>query len=146
LRGAYSPVFAQKKLNVVAVTVGNLGSPFFVQIAHGAQAAGKKINPSIKFQSESSSHDVNNQTNQTDNYIASGANLILLNVADSKGIAPAVMRAKAAGVTVVAVDFGADAALMAHATHRSEIYLSRGGDGRSALKRTDRLRSALIFG
>src|ERR1700724_1936174 len=102
------PVFAQKKLNVVAVTVGDLGNPFFVQIAHGAQAAAKKINPSVKFQSESSNYDVNNQTNQMDNFIASGANLILLNAADSKGIAPAVMRAKAAGVTVVAVDVGAE--------------------------------------
>jgi ABC-type uncharacterized transport system ATPase subunit len=26
----------KKKLNVVAVTVGDLGNPFFVQIAHGA--------------------------------------------------------------------------------------------------------------
>jgi ribose transport system substrate-binding protein len=104
------PVFAQKKINVVAVTVGDLGNPFFVQIAHGAQAAAKKINPSVKFQSESSNYDVNNQTNQLDNFVANGANLILLNAADSKGIAPAVMRAKSAGVTVVAVDVAAEGA------------------------------------
>jgi ribose transport system substrate-binding protein len=103
-----TPLFAQKKLGTVAVTVGDLGNPFFVQIAHGAEAAAKKINPSVKFQSESSNYDVNNQTNQMDNFVASGANLILLNAADSKGIAPAVMRAKAAGVTVVAVDVGAE--------------------------------------
>src|SRR5258708_12692934 len=106
--GLAAPVFAQKKLNVVAVTVGDLGNPFFVQIAHGAQAAAKKINPSVKFQSESSSYDVNNQTNQMDNFIASGANLILLNPPHSKGIAPPVMRATAAAVTVVPVDVGAD--------------------------------------
>src|SRR6202171_5875798 len=93
------PLFAQKKLGVVCVTVGDLGNPFFVQIAHGAQAAAKKINPSVKFQSESSNYDVNNQTNQMDNFVANGANLILLNAADSKGLAPAVLRAKAAGVT-----------------------------------------------
>jgi ribose transport system substrate-binding protein len=102
-----TPLLAQKKLSVVAVTVGDLGNPFFVQIAHGAEAAAKKINPSVKFQSESSNYDVNNQTNQMDNFVANGANLILLNAADSKGIAPAVVRAKAAGVTVVAVDVGA---------------------------------------
>src|ERR1700746_2203356 len=77
--GLAAPLFAQKKLNAVAVTVGDLGNPFFVQIAHGAEAAAKKINPSVKFQSESSNYDVNNQTNQIDNFIASGANLILLN-------------------------------------------------------------------
>src|SRR3984885_13524508 len=115
-----TPVFAQKKLNTVAVTVGDLGNPFFVQIAHGAQAEAKKINPGVKFQSESSNYDVNNQTNQMDNFIASGANLILLNAADSKGIAPAVMRAKAAGVTVIAVDVGAEGGVDATVTSNNK--------------------------
>ncbi|MBV9299598.1 MAG: ABC transporter substrate-binding protein [Verrucomicrobia bacterium] len=114
------PLFAQKKLGVVCVTVGDLGNPFFVQIAHGAQAAAKKINPSVKFQSESSNYDVNNQTNQMDNFVASGANLILLNAADSKGIAPAVLRAKAAGVTVIAVDVGAEGGVDATVTSNNK--------------------------
>jgi ribose transport system substrate-binding protein len=114
------PVFAQKKLDVVAVTVGDLGNPFFVQIAHGAQAAAKKINPGVKFQSESSNYDVNNQTNQLDNFVANGANLILLNAADSKGIAPAVLRAKSAGVTVVAVDVGAEGGVDATVTSNNK--------------------------
>jgi ribose transport system substrate-binding protein len=115
-----NPLFAQKKLSTVAVTVGDLGNPFFVQIAHGAQAAAKKINPGVKFQSESSNYDVNNQTNQMDNFVASGASLILLNAADSKGIAPAVLRAKAAGVTVVAVDVGAEGGVDATVTSNNK--------------------------
>src|SRR6201996_7745426 len=115
-----TPLFAQKKLNVVAVTVGDLGNPFFVQIAHGAQAAAKKINPGVKFQSESSNYDVNNQTNQLDNFVANGANLILLNAADRKGILPAVFRAKAAGVTVVAVDVGAEGGVDATVTSNNK--------------------------
>jgi ribose transport system substrate-binding protein len=115
-----TPLFAQKKLNVVAVTVGDLGNPFFVQIAHGAEAAAKKINPGVKFQSESSNYDVNNQTNQLDNFVANGANLILLNAADSKGIAPAVLRAKGAGVTVVAVDVGAEGGVDATVTSNNK--------------------------
>ena len=115
-----APVFAQKKLNAVAVTVGDLGNPFFVQIAHGSQEAAKKINPSVKFTAESSNYDVNNQTNQMDNFIASGANLILLNAADSKGIAPAVVRAKAAGVSVVAVDVGAEGGVDATVTSNNK--------------------------
>src|ERR1700693_4305177 len=118
--GLVAPVFAQKKLDVVAVTVGDLGNPFFVQIAHGAQAAAKKINPNVKFQSESSNYDVNNQTNQMDNFVANGANLILLNAADSKGIAPAVVRAKAAKVTVVAVDVGAEGGVDATVTSNNK--------------------------
>ncbi len=115
-----TPLFAQKKLTEVAVTVGDLGNPFFVQIAHGAEAAAKKINPSVKFASESSNYDVNNQTNQMDNFVASGASLILLNAADSKGIAPAVLRAKAAGVTVVAVDVGAEGGVDATVTSNNK--------------------------
>src|SRR6202043_657118 len=115
-----TPLLAQKKLSTVPVTVGDLGNPFFVQIAHGAQAAAKKINPSVKFQSESSNYDVKNQTNQLDNLVANGANLILLNAADSKGIAPAVMRAKAAGVTVVAVDVGAEGGVDATVTSNNK--------------------------
>jgi ribose transport system substrate-binding protein len=115
-----APVFAQKKLNSVAVTVGDLGNPFFVQIAHGAEAAAKKINPSVKFTAQSSGYDVNTQTNQMDNFVAAGANLILLNAADSKGIAPAVIRAKAAGVTVVAVDVGAEGGVDATITSNNK--------------------------
>jgi ribose transport system substrate-binding protein len=115
-----TPLFAQKKLTEVAVTVGDLGNPFFVQIAHGAEAAAKKINPGVKFASESSNYDVNNQTNQMDNFVASGASLILLNAADSKGIAPAVLRAKAAGVAVVAVDVGAEGGVDATVTSNNK--------------------------
>ncbi len=118
--GLAAPSYAQKPLKAVAVTVGDLGNPFFVQIAHGSQEAAKKINPSVKFTAESSNYDVNNQTNQMDNFIASGANLILLNAADSKGIAPAVVRAKAAGVTVVAVDVGAEGGVDATVTSNNK--------------------------
>jgi ribose transport system substrate-binding protein len=115
-----APVFAQNKLNSVAVTVGDLGNPFFVQIAHGAEAAAKQINPKVKFTSESSNYDVNNQTNQMDNFVASGVNLILLNAADSKGIAPAVQRAKAGHVVIVAVDVGAEGGVDATVTSNNK--------------------------
>jgi ribose transport system substrate-binding protein len=118
--GLAVPSYAQSSLKGVAVTVGDLGNPFFVQIAHGAQAEAKKINPSVKFTAESSNYDVNNQTNQLDNFVSSGANLILLNAADSKGIAPAVIRAKAAGVTVVAVDVGAEGGVDATVTSNNK--------------------------
>jgi ribose transport system substrate-binding protein len=57
---------AEKELKSVAVTVGDLGNPFFVQIARGAEAKAKEINPNAKFTSLSSNYDVNNQTNQVD--------------------------------------------------------------------------------
>ena len=93
--GEPTPALAEtKKLDSVALTVGDLGNPFFVQIAHGAEAQAKHINGKVKFTALSSNYDVNNQTNQIDNFISSNVNLILLGAADSKGIAPAVLRAK----------------------------------------------------
>jgi ribose transport system substrate-binding protein len=90
------------------MTVGDLGNPFFIQIQHGVESQAKQYNPTVKVISLSSSYDVNNQTNQMDNFVSSGVDLIILGAADSKGIAPAVIRAKAAGITVVAVDVGAE--------------------------------------
>jgi ribose transport system substrate-binding protein len=117
---ATTTVAETKKLESVALTVGDLGNPFFVQIAHGAEARAKQINDKVKFTSLSSNYDVNNQTNQIDNFISSNVNLILLGAADSKGIAPAVMRAKQAGVTVVAVDVGAEGGVDATVTSNNK--------------------------
>jgi ribose transport system substrate-binding protein len=109
-----------KKLDAVALTVGDLGNPFFVQIAHGAEATAKQINGKVKFTDLSSNYDVNTQTNQIDNFISSNVNLILLGAADSKGIAPAVLRAKQAGITVVAVDVGAEGGVDATVTSNNK--------------------------
>src|SRR6202140_4197714 len=115
------PTFAAtKKLDSVGLTVGDLGNPFFVQIAHGAESRAKQINDKVEFTALSSNYDVNNQTNQIDNFIASNVNLILLGAADSKGIAPAGMRAKQAGITVVAVDVGAEGGVDATVTSNNK--------------------------
>jgi ribose transport system substrate-binding protein len=115
------PTFAAtKKLDSVGLTVGDLGNPFFVQIAHGAESRAKQINDKVKFTALSSNYDVNTQTNQIDNFISSNVNLILLGAADSRGIAPAVLRAKQAGVTVVAVDVGAEGGVDATVTSNNK--------------------------
>ena len=116
-----------KKLSSLALTVGDLGNPFFVQIAHGAEAQAKHINDKVKFTALSSNYDVNNQTNQIDNFISSNVNLILLGAADSKGIAPAVIRAKQAGITVVAVDVGAEGGVDATVTSNNKQAGTKGG-------------------
>jgi ribose transport system substrate-binding protein len=109
-----------KKLDSIGLTVGDLGNPFFVQIAHGAESKAQQINGKVKFTALSSNYDVNTQTNQIDNFISSNVNLILLGAADSKGIAPAVLRAKQAGVVVVAVDVGAEGGVDATVTSNNK--------------------------
>jgi ribose transport system substrate-binding protein len=120
LTGLTASAFAETKLNSVAVTVGDIGNPYFVQIVHGARAQAQKFNPAVKFTAESSNYDVNRQSNQVDNFIAARDQLLILNAADSKGIAPAVRRAKAAGMTVVAVDVAADGGVDATVTSNNK--------------------------
>jgi ribose transport system substrate-binding protein len=117
---AMSTFAESKKLDSVGLTVGDLGNPFFVQIAHGAESQAKQISGKVKFTALSSNYDVNNQTNQIDNFISSNVNLILLGAADSKGIAPAVLRAKQAGIVVVAVDVGAEGGVDATVTSNNK--------------------------
>ena len=75
--------------------MADLSNPFFVQIQRGVEDQAKQYNPDVKITSLSSgAYDVNNQTNQIDNLIAAGVDMIILGAADSKGIAPAVKRAK----------------------------------------------------
>ena len=105
------------ELKAVGVTVGDLGNPFFVQVGRGAEAAAKRLGGAgVRATVVSSGYDLNQQINQIENFISSGVNLILLNAADSKGIAPAVMQAKNAGVTVVAVDVEAEGGVDATVT------------------------------
>jgi ribose transport system substrate-binding protein len=107
--GLLLPAFAaDKQLKSVGLTVGDLGNPFFVQVAHGVESKTKEINPGAKVTTLSSNYDVKNQTKQIDNFVGSHVDLIIVGAADSKRIAPAIKRAKAAGVVVVAVDVGAE--------------------------------------
>ncbi|MBD1862937.1 MULTISPECIES: ABC transporter substrate-binding protein [Trichocoleus] len=97
------------KLKSVAVTVGDLSNPFFVLMGRGAEAEAKKIGgPDVRVTLVSSGYDLNQQFNQIENFIASDTDVIVLNAGDSKGIAPAVEKAKQAGIAVIAVDTGAE--------------------------------------
>lgn len=108
---------AQRTLKSIAVTVGDLGNPFFVQIGQGAEFAAQKIGgQGVRATVVSSGYDLNQQFNQIENFIGANTSLILLNASDSKGIAPAVEKAKKAGITVVAVDVGAEGGVDATVT------------------------------
>lgn len=97
------------ELSSVAVTVRDLGNPFFVQIGKGAEVAAKKLGgKDVSTTLVSSGDDLNQQFNQIENFIASDVSLIVLNAADSQGIFAAVQKAKRAGIPIVAVDTGAE--------------------------------------
>ncbi|MBD2082407.1 substrate-binding domain-containing protein [Leptolyngbya sp. FACHB-17] len=99
---------ANSKLRSVAVTVGDLSNPFFVLMGRGAQSEAQKIGgDGVRTTVVSTGYDLNQQFNQIENFIAANTSLIILNAADSQGIAPAVEKAKQAGTVVIAVDTGA---------------------------------------
>jgi ribose transport system substrate-binding protein len=99
---------ADKELKSVGLTVGDLGNPFFDQIAHGAAAQAKTYNPNVKVASLSSNYNVKDQASQMKDFISAGVDLVVLGAANSKAIAPSVKQAKARSIVVVAVDVGAE--------------------------------------
>ncbi len=105
------------KLSSVAVTVRDLGNPFFVQIGKGAEAEAKKLGGGdVRTTLVSSGDDLNQQFNQIENFIASNVSMIVLNAADSKGIFAAVEKAKQAGIPIIAVDTAAEGGVDATVT------------------------------
>ena len=113
-----------KDLKSIGFSVGTLGNVFFLTMVKGVQAKAKEINPNAKTTVLDSNYDLGVQANQLDNLVAAGADLILLSAADSKAIAPAIKRAQAAGVVVVAVDViatGTDAAVLTNNAQAGEL-------------------------
>jgi ribose transport system substrate-binding protein len=106
-----APLVQAKELKAIGVTVGDLANPFFVQITKGAALEARKLaGDDVKVTLVSSGYDLGQQVAQIDNFIAAKVDMIILNAADSKGIAPAVKRARDAGIVVVAVDVAAEGA------------------------------------
>ena len=72
----------------------------------------------------SADYDLNKQFTQIDNFISAHVDMILLNAADPKAIEPAVKKAQAAGIVVVAVDVaaaGADATVQTNNVQAGEL-------------------------
>jgi ribose transport system substrate-binding protein len=103
------------ELKKIGVTLGSLGNPFFVSQGNAAVENAKKINPKADVTVVAADYDLGKQFSQIDNFIAAGVDFILLNAADPKAIAPAVKKAQAAGIRVIAIGDvadGADAVVM----------------------------------
>jgi ribose transport system substrate-binding protein len=104
-----------KELKSIGVSVGSMGNPFFVPLVKGITAEAQKTNPNVKVTAVGYDYDLGKQFTEIDNFIAAGVDLILLNPGDPNAIEPAVKRAQAAGIVVMAFDAvakGADATVM----------------------------------
>ena len=121
LSSAPSPA---KELKSIGISLGSLGNPFFVALSKGAEFEARKTNPNVKVTTVGFEYDLGKQVTQIDNFIAAGVDLILLNPGDPKAIGPAIRKAQAAGIIVVAVDTaaeGADATVTTNNVQAGEI-------------------------
>ncbi|HTC13495.1 MAG TPA: substrate-binding domain-containing protein, partial [Chthoniobacterales bacterium] len=99
----------EKKLKSVGILMGDLGNPLLVYMSDAAAHKIKELcGPDTKITTLSCGYDLNTQSNQIENLISAQTDLIILNAADSKSIAPAVRKAKEAGVIVIAMDVSAE--------------------------------------
>src|SRR6204780_3124598 len=107
---ACANVASANELEAIGISLGSMGNPFFVALSKGAEFEAKKTNPNVKVTTVGYDYDLGKQNTQVDNFIAAGVDLILLNPGDPNAIEPAIRRAQAAGIIVVAVDTSAKGA------------------------------------
>jgi ribose transport system substrate-binding protein len=103
-------VASAKELKAIGISLGSMGNPFFVALSKGATAEAQKTNPNVRITAVGYDYDLGKQFTQIDNFIAAGVDMILLNPGDPKAIGPAIRKAEAAGIVVVAVDTAAEGA------------------------------------
>src|SRR4051794_15647727 len=97
-----TPVLA-KDLGTIGITVGSLGNPFFVQLVKGAEAKAKELaGDKVNAAAVSADYDLNKQSPQIDNFIASSAEMVLIDGVDPNAIEPAINRLRDAGIVAVA--------------------------------------------
>jgi ribose transport system substrate-binding protein len=103
-------VACARELKSIGISLGSMGNPFFIALSKGAEFEARKTNPNVKVTTVGYDYDLGKQNTQIDNFIAAGVDLILLNPGDPNAIEPAIRRAQAAGIIVVAVDTAAKGA------------------------------------
>lgn len=126
----------------IALLMSDLRNPFFAAIARSFQQRFQALRPAaaqISVQSAGFDHD--RQASHLDQALAQGVDVIVVSPIDAKLLAPAVQRARAAGVKVIAVDSavpGADLTVMTDnlAAGRSaceHLFQRMGGRGTLAI-------------
>jgi ribose transport system substrate-binding protein len=98
-----------RKLQTIGVALGDLGNPFYNAVQKGAETEAKKIGGNIRVNAVSSAFDLNQQTNQIENFTAANTDLIIISAVDKKGVKPVIDQARLAGKVVIAVDSAVDA-------------------------------------
>ncbi|WP_424950890.1 sugar ABC transporter substrate-binding protein [Deinococcus sp.] len=96
---------AQPIIGLITKTETN---PFFVKMKEGAQTAATKGGAKLLTGAGKADGDNAGQVTALENMVAAGAKTILITPSDSKAIVPAIAKARASGVMVIALDSPTD--------------------------------------
>lgn len=115
---------AQKSPPIIGLITKTETNPFFVKMKEGAQSAATARG--AKLLSGAGKNDADNagQVTAMENMIAAGAQVILITVSDSKAIIPAIRRARAKGVLVIALDSPTDPVSATDALFATDNYMA----------------------
>lgn len=93
---------------VIGLITKTESNPFFVTMIQGAEAAAKANGFTLLTAAGKNDGDNAGQVTAIENMIAAGAKTIMITVNDAKAIVPAIAKARAQGVMVVALDSPTD--------------------------------------
>ncbi|MDP4033433.1 MAG: sugar ABC transporter substrate-binding protein [Pseudorhodobacter sp.] len=99
-------------------------NPFFVKMKEGATAKATELGIVLKSYAGKVDGDSESQVAAIETCIADGAKGILLTASDTKGIVPAVQKARDAGLLVIALDTPLDPIDAADATFATDNFLA----------------------
>ncbi|WP_394010673.1 D-ribose ABC transporter substrate-binding protein [Anaerococcus cruorum] len=89
----------------IGVSLSTLNNPFFVSIREGIEEGAGEDAETIVSDAQ---NDSSAQSNQVEDLITQGVDLIIINPVDSTAIAPSVEKANEANIPVICVDRGTD--------------------------------------
>ena len=122
LAGAGMAVAADKP--IVGIITKTNTNPFFVKMKEGAAAKAAELGMDLRSFAGKVDGDNDSQVAAVENLIAAGAKGILITPSDSRAIVPAIEKARAAGILVIALDTPLDPANAADATFATDNFLA----------------------
>jgi fructose transport system substrate-binding protein len=99
-------------------------NPFFVKMKEGATAKASELGVNLKSYAGKVDGDSESQVAAIETCIADGAKGILITASDTKGIVPAIQKARDAGILVIALDTPLEPADAADATFATDNFLA----------------------
>jgi fructose transport system substrate-binding protein len=113
---------AQSDAPVIGLITKTDTNPFFVKMKEGATEMAKQRGAKLMSAAGRTDGDNAGQVTAIENMMAAGAKTILITPSDSKAIVPAIQKARAKGVQVIALDSPTDPADAADALFATDNY------------------------